>query len=83
MPIPSPTSITCDQFKHLVSCYRPVVQAVYRSRIKDAIKLAQAFEDDDWRNEGLTTILASRCNDDLSGMWLKKEELERLVRWKM
>jgi hypothetical protein len=81
---PSPTSITHPQFIHLVSLYPSVVKRVYEAKIKDAKKLAQVFEDDAWRYEGLVKLVKGRRGkDDYAGGWLEKAELERLVRWKM
>ena len=81
--IPDPTAITFNTFEKFFSLYEEIVQAVYQSKIKDSRKLTQALDDDTWRYIGLSQKLKKHKSDSGKIASLSKEELERLVRWKM
>lgn len=87
---PSAETITTGQFNHILSLYPSTVEKAYQQngRLKDSKKnpnkLSDALDDDRWRYDQLPGVLAARGVDtDGEGQWLEKEELERLVGWKM
>jgi len=86
---PPPSTITPSQFSSILSLYPSTISKTYKTtpRLKDAKKLSHASEDDKWRYDELPRMLARRKGKDGEGVgvgrWLEKEELERLVEWKM
>ena len=91
---PSAETITTTQFNHILSLYPFTVEKAYQQngRLKDSKKnpkkLSDALDDDTWRYDHLPGVLAARkagrgADRDGEGPWLEKEELERLVGWKM
>jgi hypothetical protein len=85
--IPDPDNISVALFNHLLSLYPAVLQLFYKSKLKDAKKLSLALVDDDWRYERFPSELKERCkesgHDSKSKGELEKDELLRLVQWKM
>ena len=83
---PTAATITAFQFTHLLSLYPVTVENAYKrnARLKDPKQLSDALEDDRWRYEELPRVLvARRAEKEADRPWLVKEELERLVSWKM
>jgi len=75
-----PNSINTSVIAHCVSLYSSVVDKVYRSKIKDDKKFKTALDNDRWRFEELPRTVQQRR---AAGKGLSKDELERLVQWKM
>ena len=80
---PESASITLHDFKQLLNLYDDTIKAVYSAKISDKKKLKQALEDDKWRYIELPEKLKHRKSQNTDELGINKEELERLVRWKM
>ena len=79
---PKPGILTKLGFAQLLQFYPHVQQVAYRSKIKDPKKLATAQQDHDWRYDELPKLVAQR-GTKLSSAYLEKEELVRLIQWKI
>jgi len=79
MEMPTPDTITEEVVSRCLLIYKQILEAVYATKLKDTKRRAKALEDDDWRYEQLPRSIKGR--GPLHG--LDKNELERLVQWKM
>ena len=79
---PRPGTLTKLGFAQLLQFYPHIQQVAYRSKIKDPKKLAIAQQDHDWRYDELPKLVAQRGTKS-SPAYLEKEELVRLIQWKI
>ena len=84
---PSLVDITHSTFTTALNLYPSLVEKVYSSKLKGNVKkVAEALERDRWRFEELPSSVARQRKGDGEGGGLKglnKDEVERLVLWKM
>ena len=84
---PSPFVISKSAFQQAVSLYPSLAERVYASKLKkDPKNVTQAIERDHWRFEELPTSVKERrerLKEGDTGVGLTKDEVERLVQWKM
>lgn len=76
LPIPYRT-ITPAQIQSSVALYPTVLERVYKAT-RPKSNLEEILEDDRWRYEVLPKEVAKK-----GGQALTKQELQRLVKWKM
>ena len=87
--LPPPSTIGISTFQEALSLYPSLVERVYRSKLKDSKKVADALLRDRWRFDELPSSLKAHGedhengNDDLNEGGLTKAAVERLVQWKM
>ncbi len=78
---PSPEATTHATFEKALKLYPWIVEKVYASKLKnDTKKVADALQRDTWRFENLPLYVALRATE---GRGLTKDEVEKLVIWKM
>lgn len=88
-PIPSPSAVSLSTFKHALDLYPSLIEKVYKSKLKDPKKVADALQRDKWRFEELPSMVTgikiskARQSGDVKEGGLTKEAVERLVQWKM
>jgi hypothetical protein len=91
MPIiPSPAGLTLSTINSALELYPSLVEKVYKAKLKDPKKVADALKRDEWRFEDLPSLVAearvwkgSKGSADIKEGGLTKEAVERLVQWKM
>lgn len=76
----TPENVTLPLVRRILEIYPSVLEVFYQDKVKgDKKKTDQAQEDDRWRYEVLPIEMKQRDGD----AGLSKNELERLVKWKM
>jgi hypothetical protein len=76
---PPAASITKESFAKILNLYPSLIRRVYASKLKNnEAKVKEAADRDDWRYEELPKVLRERKKGHLT-----KDEIERLVVWKM
>ncbi|KAJ9607907.1 hypothetical protein H2200_007986 [Cladophialophora chaetospira] len=82
---PSSTTITRSTFDQALKLYPSLVEKVYASKLRnDAKKVTEALKRDRWRFEELPSLIAERRGKGKGdGEGLSKDEVERLVLWKI
>ncbi|EXJ85938.1 hypothetical protein A1O1_06307 [Capronia coronata CBS 617.96] len=93
--LPPPAKLTADAVQRALELYPLLVERVYKAKLKDPKKVADALKRDKWRFGELPAAIAainsggsnetkqSTSHNDIVDGALAKDALERLVQWKM
>lgn len=79
-PVPAPSAITSTAVQTALELYPSLVVKAYQSKIKDPKKLKAALERETWRFEELPSEFVDQKAQNGG---LSKDQVERLVQWKM